>query len=173
MAVVTVLVTVDTLLCFAPNVGILVERDAISRPDELLEAIRLAVEHIEDPELVEACCGSGHPALADVRCSINFEEYAARLARWREQERLLQATRDAKNAATAARRAEFARLRPALVLAMLDRGDQYVCSSAGCDVDTRLTIDHITPLSRGGSDDLANLRFACRRHNSAKGDRDG
>ncbi len=34
-----------------------------------------------------------------------------------------------------------------------------------------LTIDHIAPLSKGGTDDLDNLRFLCRSHNSKKGDR--
>jgi 5-methylcytosine-specific restriction endonuclease McrA len=42
------------------------------------------------------------------------------------------------------------------------------CFWPGC---TRLatTADHITPLAKGGTHDLANLRAACRRHNSVLG----
>ena len=72
---------------------------------------------------------------------------------------------------TAVRRAEFQRARPDLVLRLIDNGHQYRCAAAGCDCDDDLTIDHIEPLSRGGSDDITNLQFLCRPHNSAKGDR--
>jgi hypothetical protein len=72
---------------------------------------------------------------------------------------------------TAVRRAEFQRARPDLVLRLIDNGHQYRCAAAGCDCDDDLTIDHIEPLSRGGSDDITNLQFLCRSHNSAKGDR--
>lgn len=33
------------------------------------------------------------------------------------------------------------------------------------------TIDHVIPLSRGGTNELSNLRPACRQCNMAKGDR--
>jgi 5-methylcytosine-specific restriction endonuclease McrA len=39
------------------------------------------------------------------------------------------------------------------------------CSIAGCKRPA-LTADHITPLSQGGSNDLANLRPMCAHHNS-------
>lgn len=65
------------------------------------------------------------------------------------------------------RRAAFQRDHAAKVLAMLDRGDLAVCSECGATDD--LTIDHITPLSRGGTDDIDNLRFLCQSCNSKKG----
>jgi 5-methylcytosine-specific restriction endonuclease McrA len=44
------------------------------------------------------------------------------------------------------------------------------CCVAGC---TRLatTADHIVPLARGGTHDLANLRAMCAHHNSSLGAR--
>lgn len=40
-----------------------------------------------------------------------------------------------------------------------------------CGRATRLTKDHVIPRSRGGTDAEANIVFACRNCNSAKGDR--
>lgn len=34
-----------------------------------------------------------------------------------------------------------------------------------------LTVDHVVPLARGGTNDLANLQVLCKRCNSAKGAR--
>lgn len=47
--------------------------------------------------------------------------------------------------------------------------DGYSCQYCG-DVND-LTCDHITPLVRGGSNDLDNLTTACRSCNSSKGDK--
>ena len=41
------------------------------------------------------------------------------------------------------------------------------CSVAGC-TSTRLTADHVIPLSQGGSSDLSNLRVMCLSHNAAR-----
>lgn len=38
-----------------------------------------------------------------------------------------------------------------------------------CGASENLTIDHIVPVSRGGTDDIDNLQAACRRCNSSKG----
>lgn len=43
------------------------------------------------------------------------------------------------------------------------------CEQCGCNED--LTIDHIKPRSKGGSDDPSNLRTLCRMCNSKKGNR--
>ncbi len=40
-----------------------------------------------------------------------------------------------------------------------------------CGATEYLTADHIIPLSRGGTSDLANLQVLCRSHNAAKRDR--
>jgi 5-methylcytosine-specific restriction endonuclease McrA len=32
-----------------------------------------------------------------------------------------------------------------------------------------ITVDHIVPVAFGGTDDLSNLRAACKRHNSQRG----
>jgi len=42
----------------------------------------------------------------------------------------------------------------------------YICGGTPAD-----TIDHVIPLSRGGSNDLSNLRPACYKCNLEKGDK--
>lgn len=66
------------------------------------------------------------------------------------------------------RRSDFAKERDRLMLALIER-DGCECSVCGEIED--LAIDHIIPLSKGGSDELDNLQLLCPRHNSAKGDR--
>ena len=53
--------------------------------------------------------------------------------------------------------------------AVLLERDGSACLVCGAGAD--LTIDHIVPISRGGSDDLSNLQVLCRRCNSSKKDR--
>lgn len=50
--------------------------------------------------------------------------------------------------------------------------DKYVCQYCGaCGPDVELEIDHVIPVSRGGTDDIKNLKTACFKCNSGKGDR--
>jgi 5-methylcytosine-specific restriction endonuclease McrA len=51
----------------------------------------------------------------------------------------------------------------------LERGRPR-CANPGCHRRTNLTIDHIVPLSKGGSDHISNLQLLCRACNTAKGD---
>jgi hypothetical protein len=48
--------------------------------------------------------------------------------------------------------------------------DGRVCAYCG-DVDGPHQIDHVLPLSRGGTNDLDNLQVACKPCNTSKGDR--
>ncbi len=49
--------------------------------------------------------------------------------------------------------------------------ERYCCKSCGrSDQQTELTIDHIIPLARGGSNDISNLQTLCRRCNTRKRD---
>lgn len=47
--------------------------------------------------------------------------------------------------------------------------DENICKM--CGSTERLEIDHIIPLSRGGSNELTNLQILCRHCNSVKRDK--
>lgn len=66
------------------------------------------------------------------------------------------------------RRQEFQKNRVALIFKIAAR-DGAQC--AHCGEEDNLSIDHIRPISKGGSDDLDNLQILCRSCNSRKGDR--
>lgn len=42
-----------------------------------------------------------------------------------------------------------------------------------CGTTENPTVDHIIPKSKGGTDDLENLRVMCKKHNTSKGARLG
>lgn len=76
-------------------------------------------------------------------------------------------TRKAKQALSQQRRTQFQKAKARLMLALIAR-DGYECATCGAQKD--ITIDHVIPLSRGGTDDLENLVLLCRTCNSKKGD---
>jgi len=75
---------------------------------------------------------------------------------------------EAKRHYSRKRRNQFAEERPDLMLALIER-DGYQCKN--CGNQENLTVDHIIPLSKGGSDNLDNLQILCQSCNSSKGDR--
>jgi 5-methylcytosine-specific restriction endonuclease McrA len=75
---------------------------------------------------------------------------------------------EAEKSHTSKRRKEFNRKRDNLIKIVIER-DGYQCTKCGSTED--LTLDHKTPLSKGGSDDPENLQILCRSHNSQKGTR--
>lgn len=77
----------------------------------------------------------------------------------------------AKQKAIKERRREFNSIRNRRLLEMLANGIEYVCSHPGCYEEENLHIDHIMPLSKGGGDEIENLQFMCRSHNSQKSDK--
>jgi hypothetical protein len=88
------------------------------------------------------------------------------------RESLRPKAKETKHSLTQQRRREFGARRKELMLALLAREDvDYVCQHPGCGSQEDLTIDHIVPLSKGGTDHPSNLQWLCRKHNSAKGDR--
>ena len=159
---------------FSSTEGVHVDEETLElTPEELYSLIKKAWSHMDDPELVEAC-GSGEGPLLEYGREYGngchwflYPEYLEAISRIRIQRK----TSEAKTSYSKLRRSEFNRLRPQLVLQMIEAGQRYVCSCEGCAQDTSLTVDHIIPLSRGGSDDVSNLRFLCQPHNSQKRDR--
>jgi len=50
------------------------------------------------------------------------------------------------------------------------RRDKYVCQYCGaCGKNTELEVDHVIPVSRGGTDDKDNLKTSCIECNRGKG----
>lgn len=80
-------------------------------------------------------------------------------------------TQQAKTEAMKVRKAEYKAGRSRLVLAMIEAGIEYRCQFVGCAVTENLTVDHIVPMSRGGTDEISNLRFLCYSHNSSRQDK--
>ena len=66
------------------------------------------------------------------------------------------------------RRRTFNRHSRALFVQLALR-DGIAC--ARCGSTDQMTVDHIVPMARGGSDDLSNLQILCKRCNSSKRDR--
>ena len=159
------IIHIGKVLAFAPNVGVLVHEEALDvSAEELFQAIHTAYSHMNNQHLFEACHGGMGP-LAKYR-DLQYEDYLRLL----EEIKAAEAGAKAKKSHTRIRRAEFNSKRSHLVLAMLDAGIPYVCTAPGCEVLDHLTVDHIKPLSRGGTDELSNLRFLCRQHNGLKRD---
>ena len=74
------------------------------------------------------------------------------------------------------RRYQFAKLRPVLIPKLLERdGDKcHYCEREFEDTQCRrMTVDHIVPISQGGTDDLDNLVLACNQYNGKKKERPG
>lgn len=160
------LIHIKGIVSFSPNYGVLVEREALNHsPEELFESIRLAWLYMDDEYLVDACCG-GNGELAK-HSNLTLDEFLE----IRERLRIQSDTQAAKKLHTKTRRTEFNASRSQIVLALIESGVPYVCSHSECNETTDLTVDHIVPLSRGGTDELSNLRFLCRSHNSSKGDK--
>lgn len=63
-------------------------------------------------------------------------------------------------------------IRPAKRLAIYMR-DGMACVWCGASVeqDVKLTLDHLTPYSHGGSNDVKNLVTCCHKCNSSRGNR--
>ncbi|MBI4781364.1 MAG: HNH endonuclease [Oscillatoriophycideae cyanobacterium NC_groundwater_1537_Pr4_S-0.65um_50_18] len=60
------------------------------------------------------------------------------------------------------------RIPPEVRKYVLER-DGSQCKSCGCHAaEAELTIDHIIPLAKGGTDDISNFQTLCRSCNSRK-----
>jgi 5-methylcytosine-specific restriction endonuclease McrA len=159
-------IRMGNVLLFSSNNGVMLKEGALEvSAEELQSAVRTAFSHLQDWPLLDACCGSRGP-LAH-RGEWSYEEYLEELRKYELEMSAL----EAKKRHTKSRRAIFKSIRDGLILKMIDAGVPYVCATSDCGIHQDLTVDHIIPLSRGGTDELSNLQFLCVAHNSSKGDR--
>lgn len=141
-----------------PGEVIVSSRWAETQDDEvLLRAVRRMQELSQHPYLIQT-------HLSGSRSFGSIEEFLAAAL----QHEVSRASAAMRGKLTKRRRAEFGSIQTSVVLALIER-DGYVCRHPGCSQLTDLTVDHIIPVSKGGTDDIANLRFLCRFHNSKKG----
>lgn len=87
--------------------------------------------------------------------------------KWRS-ELLNKIEREKKTAEIKKRRSQFQKNRDKLMLLIIKR-DGYFCQF--CKTTEDLEVDHIRPLSKGGSDELDNLQLLCGSCNNCKGAR--
>lgn len=147
-----------------PTVAAVVARSMGVDPAIMEQAILLGCWVQDHPQYQDGAQRQGPLGQLD---TITYEEFCEAV----EREQWKDATKAAKKQLGRKRRSEFASVRASRVLELIDSGVLYVCAHPGCTETTKLTIDHVKPLSRGGTDDLSNLQFMCARHNSQKGDR--
>ena len=127
--------------------------------ERLIESICSFSKFLNDEDLIETHCGG----IRDFESIEDFIQY-------KRGKRVQRASENRKRELVVERRREFQGIRKELELALIER-DGYVCAYPDCDEHLDLTIDHIVPLSKGGGDELENLRFLCRQHNSQKSDK--
>jgi 5-methylcytosine-specific restriction endonuclease McrA len=152
-------ITIDNLVAVWRGGDIIVNREALdATPERLFEAVKLAYMYMDDDY--------DHFMSYIHYEAITLEEYL----RLRREDEIAAAGYVAKRRHTSVRRRDFNAKRSRLALAMLDAGVPHRCAFPGCEEIHDLTVDHVRPLSLAGGDDLANLQFLCRSHNSAKGD---
>ncbi|MCZ4270916.1 HNH endonuclease [Maritalea porphyrae] len=169
-------VTIESVLWFSGNNGIVLDAKEVlhwlvnGRMIDLIDAIEMAEKYKSHHLMREADCGQGSGILSSFE-EMSFDEFLGVITEYNRHEFQDDLNQKAKYEACKARRSEFAKSRPELVLALLNRGDDFVCAKQGCETTSDIAVDHITPLSRGGTDDLGNLQFLCRYHNSVKSDK--
>lgn len=164
------IININNVVWFSPNNGVHTDINILEyAPDEIYAMLKTAYTHWQDELLVEACCGGRGPFKKYNQLSL--DEYLELKNKFELDIHTANATKEAKTLNTKIRRNEFNSKRAQTVLEMIDSGVPYICAIEGCINNTNLTIDHIKPLSRGGSDKLSNLQFMCHSHNSSKGDK--
>lgn len=166
------IVHVDDMVMFTHSDIILLPAGvdaAFFNPERLVRAVQAAVPLQRDAVFCDHM-KSGDAPLAQLG-DIDINDFIAALKYEKRRQRQEIGALRAKIAATHERRREFNLKRADLILKMIEAGIPYECAVERCDLSVALTVDHKVALSRGGTDDLDNLQFLCRNHNSQKSDK--
>lgn len=149
---------------FAKSVGV--------EADLAVGACHVALAHVERCEALHDVNCSGEPngldALADERQVVQFEDFMVWLAVVNAQAAAADDRYRQRTTRESPGRAWFQARRDKLLIELLRRGSPYSCAVPGC-AETDITVDHIVPLSQGGTNDISNLQLLCRSHNCSKG----
>lgn len=95
------------------------------------------------------------------QCAIEVRQYLNPILQRKKQKKI-------KSFHVKKRRSEFQNIRHDLFLLLIDR-DGYICKI--CSRIENIQIDHIVPLSKGGTDDIDNLQLLCASCNVRKSDK--
>lgn len=147
---------------------------AILQIDEngTIAGVAQALRYWQHPYFVERnCSGAGSLYKKWPSGDISLDRFLQLIDECALEDDQRRVDRSAFEVTLAHRRRVFQSRRAELVLGMLDAGKHYRCSHLGCEISENLTVDHIVPLSKGGTDDISNLQFMCGPHNAAKGNR--
>ena len=141
-------------------------------PEILYSALELAFTHYQDDFLLNSCKDSGN-ALTVLGSRVPFEIYETerehqRKILERDKDPLDYSSNEMRRELIHLLRSEFEGERKNLTLQLLSRGEPKCVS---CGTTKGMSIDHIIPLSKGGTNTIANLQWLCRKCNSRKGAR--
>jgi len=125
---------------------------------------------LEDAEVIlHERCKQIYNRLQDIGVIKNNSPKGMETLKWGYNPNLLNSATANRDSIKSYSRTDRIQIRPKLRFKILQR-DKFKCTYCGLSKDeVPLHIDHIVPVSKGGTNDEANLRTACQPCNIGKG----